>query len=358
MYVKPAARACRSAKRSDVSALDRDLRFDCGMTGAGRVANDVDGGCGWRTNRRSKVWLNAVIADVAVPIGILVGLVGIGGFGAVVHAVLDAVLVDVVRIERFACVCRIERTRIAHVALFVAIDVGLFGSVEWSDWIKNGWAVVDAVGDPVAVVVVVCDAVRVFGAPWNAARLGHRHFVVAVEQRVNRFASGPNASKCRRTTNVLRDTGAFVSSAYGQRFTVCAAHARVRDQRVVAIKHLATTNDEHDVFDTSSDDCSMVLAILAVEDGDVSDVPWLEHARDGPGPSGKRAVCRDHTPQLFIREVIVEVQSVEFVGAAQLAKQVHRTRRNPVRSERDRNAERVEERDAGGVAVKIDVRTW
>src|SRR5690606_39072856 len=63
-----------------------------------------------------------------------------------------------------------------------------------------------------------------------------------------------------------------------------------------------------------------------------------------------------HEPQLLVGEVPAEVPRVELVGAGELAEHVHRSAREPVRAESDRDAEAIELGDARRLTVEADVR--
>ena len=170
---------------------------------------------------KPRIRFGTVVACVAVPVAVAVGLVGIGHVRAVVGAVGNAVAIDVVRLEHRARVGGIERARIAHVAFAIAVGVlvGLRG-VHRAHRIEYGRAVVLGVGHAVAVLVAGSDAVRVGVAPGDAARL-------AAKGSAQLEVSGKMASPAVRTAAnvnappVSCDTHAFLPTLHTSR----ASHA-------------------------------------------------------------------------------------------------------------------------------------
>ena len=319
------------------------------MAGLGGVADRRDGG---RADAGAGVVLGAGVTDVAVTVALEVGLVGVGVARAVVAAVGDAVVVDVVGVEEDAGVAGLERAGVAGVADAVVVGVELAGAEEHGR-VEDVRAVV-VVGLAVAVGVLGGDRAGVVaGARGDAGRLGVGG--AAEEQRIGAADGGGDGGEGDAAADVLGDAGALVDAADVEGLAGLTAELGAVDDGGVAVEDLTGAHDEDDVLEVGADDRGVALVGGAVEDRDVGDEAGLEQADGVLGAGGEGGVGGDHLPQVRVAEVLVVVVGVELVGAAQLAKQVHAARGDPVGAEREVDAELVEDGDLGGVAVEDDV---
>jgi hypothetical protein len=343
----------------DAPADERDDGPGLRVSRGRRITNVDDGG---RARGGARVRRSATVARVAETVAVRVFLAGVRELGAIVDRVRDAVAVEVTRDGLRALLRRVVRAHVARVADAVLVRVRLETiGVHGAHGVEDVDAVVLDVGDAVSVLVLRGDALGVGRPEGHARGLVLRRLGLAGVERVDRLAcraerlervvdrgrAGVDAGALRLAAHAAREGGAAIGAARGE--------GPRGEEGVVAVEGFPAAEDERDVLDAGLEHRAVVFGLRAVEHGDVGQVPGLERAYHLARAHGRGRVRRDHAPEVGVGEMLPEVLLVELVGAAELARHVHRAGDDPVGAERDGHTGHVEHHDRGRVAVEVHV---